>query len=232
MEKTFVDSLVEQNEEGNFHKYGTNCHVIMCALYDVNKVHRDVIGYSFGKRKLQDLKEQHGVFSWIMNFEGVNCNHERRYVIAADEVWETIIKERVIAKCYVNAYEDQYAKFCVLFGPDHLDTELGKVDNDVESFAVVSCYLAELTQDGITTRVPHTVNFPADGSVDSTSLWRFLEHYYPSDEDEADSILSLPGVPRGPPTATNDIPISPIASYVSVEHPSSSASNDFPYPSK
>ncbi|KAK4430791.1 hypothetical protein Salat_0840800 [Sesamum alatum] len=186
----------------------------MCALYDVNKVHGDVIGYSFGKRKLQDLEERHAVFSWIMNFDGVNCNHERRYVIAADEVWEMIIQERVIAKCYVNAYEDQYANLCILFGPDHLDTELGKVDNDVELFAVVPRYLAELPQDGITTRVQHTVNVLADGSVDSTSLWRFMERYYPSDEDEVDSILSLPGVPRGTPTATNDIPNSPIAIYV------------------
>ncbi|KAK4419853.1 hypothetical protein Salat_2398200 [Sesamum alatum] len=177
MERTFVDSLVEQNAEGNFHKFGTNCHAIMCALYDVNK-------------------------------------------------------EKVIAKCYVNAYEDQYANLCVLFGPDHLDTELGEVDNDVESFVVVPRYLAELTQDGITTRVQHTVNVPADGSVDSTSLWRFMERYYPSDEDEVDSILSLSGVPRGTLTATNDIPNSPIVNYVSVEHPSSSASNDFPYPSK
>ncbi|KAK4426578.1 hypothetical protein Salat_1426400 [Sesamum alatum] len=98
--------------------------------------------------------------------------------------------------------------------------------------SLVPRYLAELTHDGITTHVQHIVNVPADGSVDSTSLWRFMEHYYPSDDDEAYSILSLLGVPRGTPAATNDIPNSPIASYVSIEHRSSSSSNDFPYPSK
>ncbi|KAK4413600.1 hypothetical protein Salat_2772700 [Sesamum alatum] len=64
--------------------------------------------------------------------------------------------------------------------------------------------------------LPH-INQLQNTSVDTTSLWRFLEEYYPSnDEEEVNSILALPAAP----------PPSPDPNYVSVEHISSSASNE------
>ncbi|KAK4426413.1 hypothetical protein Salat_1409900 [Sesamum alatum] len=54
-------------------------------------------------------------------------------------------------------------------------------------------------------------------SVDSNSLWRFLEEYYASNgEDEVNSLHALPAAP----------PPSPDPSYVSVKHISSSALNE------
>ncbi|KAK4421903.1 hypothetical protein Salat_2141000 [Sesamum alatum] len=202
MESTFVGSLLQQQVQGNFHKYGMNYHAIMCALYDVNKVHGNVVGYSFGKTKVKDLRERHAVFSWIINISDVICNHERRYAVAEEQLWEMIVKERTIGKSYVNAYEDQYANRC----------------------------FNEITHIAKDSNVCNNANEPGGSLNDSTSLWCFLEQYYPSNDDEADSILSLPSVPCPNPTPSTTIPNSPNASYVSVEHPSSSASNDFPNP--
>ncbi|KAK4439004.1 hypothetical protein Salat_0235100 [Sesamum alatum] len=82
--------------------------------------------------------------------------------------------------------------FASCLGPDNLDTDLGEVDNDVEpfvAFIVVPRYLAELYHNGTTTNVGNPVIVPTGSASDSTSLWRFLEQYYPSDDDEADSFL-------------------------------------------
>ncbi|KAK4421826.1 hypothetical protein Salat_2133200 [Sesamum alatum] len=150
MKATFVTSLVEHKKHANFNRNGVNFHIVMCAIYDVNKEHSTRHSYAMGDNKLRKLKERYVVFFWILKVSGVFVNKVGRYVLVDDAVWEMIIK-------------------------------IGTT------------------------------------SVDSTSLWHFLEEYYASDEeDEVNSLLALPAAP----------PPSPDPSYVSVEHTSSSASNE------
>ncbi|KAK4414761.1 hypothetical protein Salat_2583000 [Sesamum alatum] len=129
--------------------------------------------------------------------------------------------ERVLCKCYVNAYEDFYESLCILFGPDTPDQpnlmyEEEKVDS-VMAFYPPSDWVDEIPYAfGQNIMLPH-INQLQNMSVETTSLCLFLEEYYPSeDEEEVNSILALLAAP----------PPSPDPSYVSVEHISSSASNE------
>ncbi|KAK4419418.1 hypothetical protein Salat_2354700 [Sesamum alatum] len=116
-----------------------------------------------------------------------------RYVIADDAIWKKFTKKRVLAKCYVNAYEDFYEGLCMLYGPNSANDEPTVFHEEEEVDSLDTTY------------------------VDSTSLLRFLDEYYASDdEDKVNSILALPAAP----------PPSPDPSYVSVEHTSSSVSNE------
>ncbi|KAL0443989.1 UNVERIFIED_CONTAM: hypothetical protein Slati_2121600 [Sesamum latifolium] len=69
----------------------------------------------------------------------------------------------------------------------------------------------------------HQLDYSSD---DSTSLWRFLEEYYPPDDDRCNSILLLPGIPQSYTFRPVPLPPSPNENYILVEHPSSTASND------
>ncbi|KAK4419795.1 hypothetical protein Salat_2392400 [Sesamum alatum] len=190
MEATFVDALVEHKKQDHFKPNGINFHAVMCAIYDVNRDH--ATKHSVG-----------------------------RYVLADDATWEKMIKERVLCKCYVNAYEDFYESLCILFGPDTPDQpnlmyEEEEVDS-VMAFYPPFGWVDEIPYAvGQSIMLPH-INQLQNTSVDTASLWRFLEEYYPSDdEEEVNSMLALPAAP----------PPSPDPSYVSVEHISSSASNE------
>ncbi|KAK4428398.1 hypothetical protein Salat_1139400 [Sesamum alatum] len=145
----------------------------MRALHDVNKVHGNVLGYSFTKNKVKDLKERHAIFSWIINLSGVICNHAQRYVVAKDHVWENITRERDLGKCYVNAYENQYAKLDTLFGPDDVRTGLGEVDDEVDSvadLAMVPGWVDESPTSALDNNVLANMNELRGSSNDSTSL--------------------------------------------------------------
>ncbi|KAK4433323.1 hypothetical protein Salat_1094600 [Sesamum alatum] len=221
MEATFVDALVEHKKQGHFKPNGINFHAVMCAIYDVNRDHATKHSYATSENKLQRLKERYSIFLNILKIEGVLVNSVGRYVLADDATSKKMIKERVLCKCYVNAYEDFYESLCILFGPDTPDQpnlmyEEEEVDS-VMAFYPPFGWVDEIPYAvGQSIMLPH-INQLQNTSVDTASLWRFLEEYYPSDdEEEVNSILALPAAP----------PPSPDPSYVSVEHISSSASNE------
>ncbi|KAK4415278.1 hypothetical protein Salat_2635100 [Sesamum alatum] len=149
-------------------------------------------------------------------------NKVGRYVTADDAIWEKLTKKRVLAKCYVNAYEDFYDGLCVLYGPDSANDEPTVFHEEEEVDLVASLcpplgWVDESPRDFYPNVMLANIYQLDTKSVDSTSLLRFLEEYYASDdEDEVNSILALPAAP----------PPSPDPSYISVEHTSSSASNE------
>ncbi|KAK4435133.1 hypothetical protein Salat_0676600 [Sesamum alatum] len=122
----------------------------------------------------------------------------------------------------MNAYEDFYEDLCMLYGPDNANDEPTIFHEEEEVDSVASFYPPfGWVDDSPREFYPNImlVNiYQLDTtSVGSTLLWRFLEEYYASnDEDEVNSILAFPAAP----------PPSPDPSYVSVEHTSSSASNE------
>ncbi|KAK4417251.1 hypothetical protein Salat_2550700 [Sesamum alatum] len=132
MERVFISSLVRDVEYGKVSHEQPIEDSIRNAIRMVNQ--------SYGGN---DTLYSHG----LSTSHGSSMGDDYKSANLIVEIFE-----RVIVKCYVNAYEDKYAKLCVLFGPDHLDTDLGEVDNDVESFSVVPRYLAKLSHDGITMR--------------------------------------------------------------------------------
>ncbi|KAK4421757.1 hypothetical protein Salat_2126300 [Sesamum alatum] len=131
-EITFVNALIEHKRAGNFHRDGNNCRAVLCMLYDVHKVHGRKVQYDVGQKKVKKLKERHATFSWIINLPGVVVNHERRYVVAEDHIWEIICKARVLGKCYVNMYEDMLEEMCVLLAPDRPIEGLGDGTEEVD----------------------------------------------------------------------------------------------------
>ncbi|KAK4438485.1 hypothetical protein Salat_0182800 [Sesamum alatum] len=205
MEATFVGALVEHKKHGNFKRKGINFHVVISAIYDVNKEHSSRHLYTTGENKLRKLKERYLVFSSIITVLGVIVN-----------------KERVLAKCYVNAYEDFYEGLCMLYGPHNADDKPTVFHVEEEMDSVASFYppigwVDDSPREFYPNVMLANIYKLDTTSVDSTSLWRFLEEYYASDdEDGVNSILALPAAP----------PPSPDLSYVSVEYTSSSASNE------
>ncbi|KAK4424953.1 hypothetical protein Salat_1688900 [Sesamum alatum] len=222
MEATFVGALVEHKKHGNFKRNCITFHAVMSAIYDVNKEHSSRHSYTTGENKLQKLKERYLVFSSIITVPGVVVNKVGRYVIAGDAIWEKLTQERVLAKCYVNAYDDFYEGLCMLYGPNNADDEPTVFHEEEEVDSVASFYpplgWVDDSPRAFDPNIMLANIYQLDTtSVNSTSLWRFLEEYYASDdEDEVNSMLALPAA--SPP--------SPNPSYVSVEHTSSSASNE------
>ncbi|KAK4417479.1 hypothetical protein Salat_2573600 [Sesamum alatum] len=229
MEWTLVDALVDHKNNGHFLRDGVNSHAVLCSICDVNKQHGTQHTYDFAQNKVKKLKKRHALFSWLIDLSAVTCNKVDRYVVATDAIWERIIKERVLAKCYVNAYEDFFDHLCMLFDgrtaeEAHVYSE-GEVDS-IASFSLWSGWVDDVPPLPMENLVEANVNELEDGPADSTSLWRFLEEYYASDDDEVESILALPGIPhtmKRPPYAP---PPSPNSSYVSLDNASSSSSND------
>ncbi|KAK4422807.1 hypothetical protein Salat_1863200 [Sesamum alatum] len=151
----------------------------------------------------------HAVMSAIYD---VNKDHCTRHSYATGDNKLRKLKERyverVLGKCYVNAYEDFYESLCILFDADNPDEETLVTEDEEVDDSPLTFY------NNIMLAHIHKLDTT---SVDSTSLWRFLEEYYTSDEeDEVNSLLAVPAAP----------PPSPDPSYVSVEHTSSSASNE------
>ncbi|KAK4435080.1 hypothetical protein Salat_0671300 [Sesamum alatum] len=177
MEATFVDALVEHKKQGHIKRNGINFHAVMCAIYDVNREHATKHSYATGDNKLRKLKERYSIFSTIPKVSGVLVNNVGRYVLADDE--------RVLCKCYVNAYEDFYESLCILFGLDTADEpSLMYEEEEVDSVMA--------------------------------GLMKAPQYYASDDEEEVNSILALPTAP--PPSSD--------PGYLSIEHTSSSASNE------
>ncbi|KAK4430738.1 hypothetical protein Salat_0835500 [Sesamum alatum] len=196
MEVTFVDSLVQHQQNGSFHRDRVNYHAVLCSIFDVNKEHVARHSYATGQNKLKKLKERHALFSWLLTVSGVFCNKVHQYVIADDVTWELIIKEHVLAKCYVNAYEDLYEKLCLLFGTDPPTypclAEEEEVDS-IASFAVLPGWVDDYPPPPMNEIILANIGHLDDASIDSTSLWRFLEEYYASDDEEVESMVGIPG---------------------------------------
>ncbi|KAK4428597.1 hypothetical protein Salat_1159500 [Sesamum alatum] len=191
MEATFVNMLVEHKKHGNFNRNGINFHEVMCAIYDVNKEHST-------KLMMRKLKERYVVFSWILNVSRVLVNKVRRYVLADDAIWEKMIQDFENADEPTLINDEEEVDSIASFYPP-----LGWVDDSPHTF-YQNIMLAHIDQLDTT-------------PIDSTSLWRFLEEYYASDDkDEVNSMLALPAAP----------PSSLDPNYVSMEHTSSSASNE------
>ncbi|KAK4413721.1 hypothetical protein Salat_2784900 [Sesamum alatum] len=90
MEKTFFDALLEHARMGQFRVGRENRHAINCALRDVNTKHT----------KLRP---------------DVVWNRNLHFLTAVDSVWREICREKKLARCYVNAYEDLLEELCMLF---------------------------------------------------------------------------------------------------------------------
>ncbi|KAK4421628.1 hypothetical protein Salat_2113400 [Sesamum alatum] len=70
MEATFVDSLVQHQQNGSFHHDRVNYHAVLCSIYDVNKEHLSRHSYATGQNKLKKLKERHALFNWLLTLSG------------------------------------------------------------------------------------------------------------------------------------------------------------------
>ncbi|KAK4427781.1 hypothetical protein Salat_1547100 [Sesamum alatum] len=178
---------------GIFKPNGINFHAVMSAIYDVNKEYCTRHSYATGENKLRKLKKRYMVFSSIITVLGVVVNKVGRSVTADDAIWKKLTKKRILAKCYVNAYEDFYDGLCMLYGPDSANDEPTVFHEEEEVDSVASFC-------------------PPLGWGDESPQ----EYYASHDEDKVNSILALPAAP----------PPSPDPSYISVEHTSSSASNE------
>ncbi|KAK4438910.1 hypothetical protein Salat_0225600 [Sesamum alatum] len=115
MEKTFVDALLEQARRGNFRVGLENRNAVQHALYEVNKKHDTKVVLPWALSRVQHLQERHKVFNWLVQRPDVICNCTLRFVTATDETWLEIARERKLAKCYVNAYEDLLEELNTLF---------------------------------------------------------------------------------------------------------------------
>ncbi|KAL0409434.1 UNVERIFIED_CONTAM: hypothetical protein Sradi_1877800 [Sesamum radiatum] len=107
--------------------------------------------------------------------------------------------------------------------------EVEKYIYPMNAFVVAPGWVDEAPSGDLDKIILTNMHVADEASHDSTSVWRFLEEYYASDDDnDCDSILPLPGVPRPMRIMPSITPHSPNTSNVSVDHPSSTASNDIP----
>ncbi|KAK4438874.1 hypothetical protein Salat_0222000 [Sesamum alatum] len=139
------------------------------------------LSYNFGQLKVQRLKEQYDVFQWIVNLDDVIWNKNERFVTATNNVWEMICQvEMIIRKCYVNASEDQWEKLCILFGPSNVNSPslYAFTENDPIVDFTREGWVDDAPTLGIGDITLANVHFSAN-SHDTTSLWHFIEEYYP-----------------------------------------------------
>ncbi|KAK4438812.1 hypothetical protein Salat_0215800 [Sesamum alatum] len=132
----------------------------------------------------------------------VNKTHDTKnqnlgFVTAVDSVWREFCREKKLARCYVNAYEDLLEELCMLFeappaDPPAEDAPLVAFGADAQP---IEGWVdpAPVAIEGAPT-IQLVVHVIFDRSDSSSSLWRFIDDYYGSDGD-ADSVLPPPGVP-------------------------------------
>ncbi|KAK4412509.1 hypothetical protein Salat_2898000 [Sesamum alatum] len=72
MEKTFVGSWVEHARLGFFRLERPNMHVVMFALYDVNKKYGTKVTYEWAQTRVERLRERYHLFRWVVNMAGVS----------------------------------------------------------------------------------------------------------------------------------------------------------------
>ncbi|KAK4415945.1 hypothetical protein Salat_2701900 [Sesamum alatum] len=202
MERTFVLALVEQARAGRFRSGRRNRDALDFAIGEVNRVHGSRVAESWGEIRIVSLRDRYIVSTWLINLDEVICNRNLRYVIAPDHVWKRVCKEKKLAKCYINAFEDLYNALCVLFGPENALENEGPIDLNAPP--------------------PEPVDGDASQSY-HTSLGIDL---YSSDSD-ANFVLPPPGVPRSIVKRSPVLPPS-LPSYHSPSGASSPASNATP----
>ncbi|KAL0302376.1 UNVERIFIED_CONTAM: hypothetical protein Sangu_3103600 [Sesamum angustifolium] len=106
--------------------------------------------------------------------------------------------------------------------------ELKHEVDSIEGFTVIPGWVDESPTGALDNIILANLNELQDTLNDTTSLWNFIEEYFPSVDDEADSILALPGTPCPLHLVHPTPPPTPNSSYASGEHPSTTASNDIP----
>ncbi|KAK4428808.1 hypothetical protein Salat_1180700 [Sesamum alatum] len=179
-------------------------HAINCALRNVNKTNDTKVTYPLACSRVTKLHERLTVFMWVINRPDVVWNRNLRFVTAVDSVWRKICRENKLARCYVNAYEDLLEELCMLFGVPVENEEAPPVDPPAEDAPLVAFGADAQPLEGWVDPAPvaiegapaiqPVVHVISDSSDSSSSLWRFIDDYYGSDDD-ADSILPPPGVP-------------------------------------
>ncbi|KAL0395348.1 UNVERIFIED_CONTAM: hypothetical protein Slati_4501000 [Sesamum latifolium] len=90
IEDTFVQALLEHHRNGAFHHDRTNCHAVMCALFDINAKYGSTFSYSYCQRRLAKLKIRHRVFQWITRKAAVDWDPNLNTLRADEYVREQI----------------------------------------------------------------------------------------------------------------------------------------------
>ncbi|KAK4431051.1 hypothetical protein Salat_0867100 [Sesamum alatum] len=232
MEKTFVNSLVEQAKAGRFKAGSENKDALMKAMEDVNKKHDTKVCYDWVKDRVKSLRERYEVFSWVINHPGVVWNQRFRFVTAADDVWKAMRKEKKLSRCYINAYEDLWDELYFLFAPPPEDDPPAAAEQEID-LNVPKIEEEPVVPEG--TIVVNPINLPLvvhipDSSDSSSSILGFIRDYYGTDSDD-DSVLPPPGVPRSIAKKEKDGLVSSTSSH-SQERTSSTASNATPLKKK
>ncbi|KAK4438174.1 hypothetical protein Salat_0151600 [Sesamum alatum] len=220
MERTFILALVQQARAGHFRSGRRNRDALDFAISEVNRVHGSRVAESWGEIRIVSLRDRYIVFTWLINLDKVICNRNLRYVIAPDHVWK---REKKLAKCYINAFEDLYNELCMLFGPENALENEGPIDLNAPPPEPVDGDASPIIPQ-LSSTVRAIVHI-SDSSGSSSSLWKGID--LQSSDGDADSVLPPPGVPRSIVKRSPALPPSP-PSYHSSGGASSSASNATP----
>ncbi|KAL0453794.1 UNVERIFIED_CONTAM: hypothetical protein Slati_1357500 [Sesamum latifolium] len=92
IKKCFVDSLLEHQRNGTFHRDRTNCHAVLCSVFDLNPTFGTELSYSYGQRRLIKLKICFKVFRWITSLAAVEWDAGHNVISTDDYIWEQISK--------------------------------------------------------------------------------------------------------------------------------------------
>ncbi|KAK4424858.1 hypothetical protein Salat_1679400 [Sesamum alatum] len=226
IEDTFIQSLLAHHRKGTFHHERTNCHAVLCALFDINARYGATLSYSYCQRRLAKLKIRHHVFSWVTSLVAVEWDPKKNIISADTYVWEQIAKAKSIAKCYVKAPEPQWSVLWILFGEWIGD------DSDEDESVYFDRAGTCLDDEWVTNKAPPADDSYGDSSFgndhdverEEPSWWAFVQEYYASDSGTG-SVNTHTRTIRRPATSgfATPLPQSPIKD---VNTPSSVASND------
>ncbi|KAK4419514.1 hypothetical protein Salat_2364300 [Sesamum alatum] len=175
MERTFVLALVEHARAGRFRSGRRNKDALDFAIGEVNHVHGSRVAESWGEIRIVSLRDRYIVFTWLINLDEVICNRNLRYVIAPDHVWKRVCKEKKLAKCYINAFEDLYNELCLVFGPENAMGNEGPIDLNAPPHEPVDGDASPIIPH-LTGTVPVIVHI-SDSSGSSSFLWKGIDLY-------------------------------------------------------
>ncbi|KAK4435367.1 hypothetical protein Salat_0700100 [Sesamum alatum] len=208
IEGTFVQSFLSHNCKCSFHHERVNCHTVLCALFNINSRFGCTLSYSYCQRRLEKLKIQYRVFSWITSLAAVE--------------WD----RKSIGKAYVNAIEPQWTALWILFG--EYKTSNNWEDEDVFFDHAGTCLDDEWVQNGPPpseeSSDDNSYSDIANSGKEDPSWWDFIQEYYASDSGTA-SVNKHPSMIGRPATSGYGTPKNQ-SPQRDVATPSSCASND------